>query len=214
MILKSKLKHAVYYLCCYLIKIVSFVFFPCKAVGKENIPKSGPFIICPNHISMFDAVALNMAYSRPMRYMAKAELFENRLIGGFLSFFGAFPVNRGTGDKSAVENAEAMLRNDEPMCIFIEGTRTKNKDASPGKAKSGAVVIAHSVGCDIVPTAIVYKHGRPRIFSKTTVYFGTPIKNSELGDVTVSRESIRSAANAIMSSITQMWKAGTENCQK
>ena len=110
--------------------------------------------------------------------------------------------------------AELMLKNNEPMCIFIEGTRTKNSDASPGKAKSGAVLIASSVCCDIVPVAIVYKHAKPRIFSKSYVYFGKPISSTELQIENNDRNDIRKAANRIMSTITDMWKAGTEQCRK
>ncbi len=209
-----KFKHLAYYICCYIIKLFSFVFYPCKAFGLANLPKNKPFIICPNHISMFDVVALNMVYTKPMHYMAKAELFENKLIGGVLSLFGAFPVKRGKGDVGAIQNAKQMLEFDEPMCIFIEGTRTKNSDASPGRAKSGAVLIASSVGCDIVPVAIVYNNSRPRIFSKTYVYFGTPIGSDELQVSSADRNEIRQATDRIMDEIIKMWKVGTEKCRK
>lgn len=207
-----KFKVLVYYICCYIIKFFSLIFFPCEAIGIENLPKRGAFIICPNHISMFDVIAINMVYSKPLRYMSKAELFENKLIGGFLSFFGAFPVRRGAGDVNAVKNAESMLKSSQPMCIFIEGTRTKNKDCSPTRAKSGAVMLASSVGCDIIPVAIVYKHSRPRIFAKTYVYFGAPIESDKLQITDGSRSEIRAAADRIMDSITEMWKAGTQKC--
>ncbi len=209
-----KIKNAVYYIICYILKFVSLIFYPCTAIGLNNLPKEGPFIICPNHISMFDIIALNMVRIKPMRYMAKAELFKNKIFGGILGFFGAFPVNRGKNDKTAVRSAENMLRSNEPMCIFIEGTRTKSKEGTPGRAKSGAVLIASTVGCDIIPVAIVYKHGRPRIFAKTYVYFGNPIKSDELKIVNGDRNEIRSAADKIMSNITEMWKAGTENCRR
>ncbi len=209
-----KFKHTIYYICCYIVKLFSFVFYPCKGIGIENIPVNKPFIICPNHISMFDVVALNMVYSKPMRYMSKAELFENKLIGGLLSLFGAFPVNRGKGNTKAIQNAQMMLKNNEPLCIFIEGTRTKTPDASPSNAKSGAVLIASSVGCEIIPVAIVYKHSRPRIFSKTYVYFGNAINNDELKILNGERSEIRAAANKIMNNIKYMWNEGTEKCRK
>ncbi len=207
-------KTVVYYIVCSILKLLSFVFYPCKVVGLENIPKDRQFIICANHISMLDIVVLNMVYMRPMHYMAKAELFKNKILGAFFGFFGAFPVNRGTGDMGAIEHAQNLLKDDKPMCIFIEGTRTKNKDGSPGRAKSGAVVIASKVGCDVVPIAIVYKHGRPRIFSSTTIYFGESITSNELQINDNSRADIRKATTLIMDKITEMWKAGTEQCRK
>ena len=210
----SVLKNIVYYMVCGLLKLLSFIFFPCKAVGVEKIPKGKNFILCPNHISWFDVVPINMAYMRPMNYMAKIELFKNKFVGGILGFFGAFPVNRGAGDKGALDRAGEMLKTDKPMCIFVEGTRTHNADASPGRAKSGAVLLASQAGCDLVPVAIVYKHGRPRLFSSTTVYFGEPLKAEEIKMDGVDRAALRRVSTEIMKRITDMWKAGTEKCRK
>ena len=208
------LRHLVYYIVCGFLKIISFIFFPCKAVGTENIPKNKVFILCPNHISWFDVVPINMAYLRPMNYMAKMELFKNKFVGGILKFFGAFPVNRGAGDKGALDRAGQMLKTDKPMCIFIEGTRTRNADASPGRAKSGAVLLASQTDCDLVPVAIVYKHGRPRVFSSTTVYFGKPMGADEIKLEGFDRAELRRVSGEIMNRITDMWKAGTEECHK
>ena len=210
----TTLKHLVYYIVCGLLKLISFIFFPCKAVGKENLPKGKTFILCPNHISWFDVVPINMAYMRPMNYMAKSELFKNKFIGAILGLFGAFPVKRGAGDKGALDKASGMLKTDKPMCIFIEGTRTRNEDASPGRAKSGAVLLASQAECEVVPAAIVYKHGRPRIFASTTVYFGKPISAQDMKIDGLSRTDLKRVSTDIMDKITQMWKAGTEKCRK
>lgn len=207
-------KHIVYYIVVGILKLLSFIFFPCKAVGKENIPKDKTFIICPNHISWFDVVPINMVYMRPMNYMAKMELFKNGFVAGLVKFFGAFPVNRTIGDKGAITHAGDLLKTDKPMCIFIEGTRTHNPDASPGRAKSGAVLLASKAGCDVLPVAIVYKHGRPRIFSKSTVYFGQPISAEQMKIDGTSRADLRRVSSEIMDGITEMWKAGTEKCRK
>ena len=208
------LKDLVYYIVCGILKLLSFVFFPCKAVGLENLPKDKNYIICPNHISWFDVVPVSIAYIKPKNYMGKAELFKNKFLGAILKVFGAFPVNRGAGDRGALDMAATMLKSGKPMCIFIEGTRTRNEDASPGRAKSGAVLLASQADCDVVPVAIVYKHGRPRIFSSTTVYFGKPISADEMRIEGLSRADLRRVSTEIMDRITEMWRAGTEKCRK
>ncbi len=208
-------KAIVYYIVCTMLKLASFIFFSCKAVGKENLPKNKSFLICPNHISWFDVVPLNMVHIKEKTYMGKKELFKNKIIGAILGFFGVFPVDRETCGKSALEYAKDKLSDNKPMIVFIEGTRTLKEDASPGRAKPGAVFLASQTGCDVVPVAIVYKHGRPRIFSKTTVYYGQPITTEQMHiEDGTSRSDLRRVSSEIMDRITEMWRDGTEKCRK
>ncbi len=142
--------------------------------------------------------------------MSKSELFKNKLSAAFFRFCGAFPVNRGQGDTSAIDSAESLVKEGKIFGIFIEGTRTKNPDASPGRAKSGAAVIAASTKSDILPVAVTYKHGRPRIFRRVVVRYGTPIKAEDLVLNDTSRTEIKKITGRIMSDITELWREETE----
>ena len=68
--------------------------------GAEQIPATGPVILVANHESMIDPWLLGLTTPRPIRYMAKAELWRNPLLGRVMSWFGTFPVDRGSGDRS------------------------------------------------------------------------------------------------------------------
>ena len=90
--------------------------------GAERIPPAGAAILVANHESMFDPWLLALATPRPVRYMAKAELWRIPLVGRALDAFGTFPVERGTGDATAMSRAASLLHAGEVIGIFPQGT--------------------------------------------------------------------------------------------
>ena len=101
-----------------------------RVTGAERIPVRSGAILVANHESMFDPWLLALVTPRPVRYMAKAELWRVALVGRVLEAFGAFPVERGTGDGSAMSQAAALLRSGEVIAIFPQGTSKQ----LPGRA--------------------------------------------------------------------------------
>ncbi len=196
-----------------IIFVIAKILFPFKSKGKENLPKEGGIVLCSNHISLLDPVFILLTSRRRVYFMSKSELFKNKLSAAFFRFCGAFPVNRGQGDTSALDTAKDIVSEGKIFGIFIEGTRTKNADASPGRAKSGAAVIAASSKSDILPVAVTYKHGRPKIFSKVVVRYGTPIKADDLSLNDTKTSEIKKVTSKIMGEITELWKEETE-CMK
>ena len=69
--------------------------------GLENIPEKEGIIIASNHRSYADPVLLTMYMKRPVKYMAKEELFKNKFFAAFIRMLGASPVKRGPGDMKA-----------------------------------------------------------------------------------------------------------------
>lgn len=180
--------------------------YRCHYIGRENIPKSGGFILACNHQSNFDPIALGGAGRRVIHFMGKEELFENKAAGWFLTHLNAFPVVRGKGDMSAVNFAEQIIRSGWVLGIFPEGTRSS--DYKPMRAKSGVALIAKQTGADVLPAAI-YTDTQYKTGSKLTVRFGKCIKNEEFGftDAVKSRE-LKDASRRIMDEITALWEEG------
>src|SRR5437899_5866903 len=85
------------------------IYFRLSRIGREHIPAEGPVIIASNHRSFLDPFVIATMAKRPMYYVAKKELFANRLQAWFLNSLGAFPVDRGNGDKDMLETARAIL---------------------------------------------------------------------------------------------------------
>ena len=118
----------------------------------ERIPADGPVILVANHESMIDPWLLGLATPRPIRYMAKAELWNYPLLRTMMRWFGTFPVERGAGDRAAVGHAAALLADDEALGMFPQGT------CLPYRRRPwlrGAARLALSTGTTIVPVCIV-----------------------------------------------------------
>lgn len=133
--------------------ILAFVFFllGLKSEGTDNIPREGPVIIAVNHISNWDPVVVALVLDRPIHYIAKAELFKNKILGKLLIKLHAFPVNRGKADRRAIRQALLILEEGKILGIFPEGSR--NKTGEDIKAQSGIALFALKSGAPIVPVA-------------------------------------------------------------
>ncbi len=144
-----------------------------RVTGAERIPAESPVILVANHESMFDPWLLALATPRPVRYMAKAELWRQALVGRAVEAFGAFPVERGSGDGSAISRAASLLRSGEVIGIFPQGTSKQ----LPGRVyHRGAARLALATGAPIVPVSLVGTRGFPRPGRRSTsVHVGEPI---------------------------------------
>jgi 1-acyl-sn-glycerol-3-phosphate acyltransferase len=126
-------------------------WFRLKVHGAEHMPASGAVILCMNHESLLDIPLALMASPRPIQFMAKRELFRNRLGGRALHEFGAFPVDRSGFDLKAIKIALAVIARGEVLGMYPEGTRT------PGVLLpflNGAAWIALRTGAPLLPAAI------------------------------------------------------------
>ena len=113
------------------------IFFRLRRSGREHIP-DGKVILAANHRSFLDPFVIGSCLRRPIYFVAKKELFENRLIGWFLNCLGAFPVRRGESDEESVATALALLERGEAVVIFPEGTRHRSGPlASPSAGSAG-----------------------------------------------------------------------------
>lgn len=73
------------------------LYFRLSRIGREHIPQEGPVILAANHRSFLDPFVIGTCLRRPVYYVAKQELFRQRLTGWILGSLGAFPVARGAG---------------------------------------------------------------------------------------------------------------------
>jgi 1-acyl-sn-glycerol-3-phosphate acyltransferase len=130
--------------------------FRLRVRGLENLPEGG-FVLAANHTSNFDPWPLGMPLwpRRQLRFMAKAELF-NPLLSPILNAGGAFKVRRGEGDVEAMRTAVELVREDEIVVMFPEGTRRMKglRKKHVARAHTGAARIALSAPAPLVPAAI------------------------------------------------------------
>ncbi|QAT51272.1 1-acyl-sn-glycerol-3-phosphate acyltransferase [Caproiciproducens sp. NJN-50] len=176
---------------------------PIRVRNAENFPKNDRAILCCNHMSMTDPLRLAYSQKRQIYFMAKEELFKNKLVSAVITGLGAFPVSRGKGDKTAIYTAKNILDSGSILGIFPEGTRTR--DGNFLRPKSGAVMLAHICHAPIVPCCITPVKGRlPRLFHPCYVSFGAPIPEEELGIRNGTPSEYRNASLLLMNRIAQL----------
>ena len=129
------------------------VFFRLKRIGMEHVPAEGPLIIASNHRSFMDPWVIGLLLRRPVYYVAKTELFHHRFTAWILSSLGAFPVDRGGGDRDAMDAARRILERGDVVAIFPEGTRIR--PGALGPPKRGVGRLALETGAPVVPVALI-----------------------------------------------------------
>lgn len=176
--------------------------FRYKVVGKKNLPKKGAYIVCSNHLSNYDPILVSMTQKRQIYYMAKAELFKNKIASAMITELGAFPVDRGSGDGQAIEKAEEIVRDGRLLGIFIEGTRSKTGEFL--RPKSGAAMVAFQTNTPVIPVCITPQDKQIKKFRKVTVSWGKPLSLEELGLKEGTPTEFRNASRRIMDEIKAM----------
>jgi 1-acyl-sn-glycerol-3-phosphate acyltransferase len=137
------------------------LYFRGRIYGAEHVPKAGPLIVVANHASDFDPPILSCAVRRPVSYMAKEELFKVPVLKQAIKLYGAYPVKRGSADRSAIREALKQLNQGWAVGVFLQGTRTA--DGCIPNPKIGAALIAAKAQVPLLPVSLWGSH---RIFAK------------------------------------------------
>lgn len=149
-------------------------------IGKDNVPRKGGVIFVANHLNNADPCILPGVSPRRLNIMAKKEWFKLPPFALLFRLVGAFPVDRFGADRGALREAIAIVNRGEPLLMFPEGTRSKDRVLHQGFA--GAALIAYKTGAPIVPIAITGTETipwptvflRPFMGPRVTITFGKP----------------------------------------
>ncbi|ERM91854.1 lysophospholipid acyltransferase family protein [Caldanaerobacter subterraneus] len=189
-----------YYFAKVIVRAIVKVIFRIKVKGLENIPKKGPVIICPNHISLLDPPVVGALLNRRIYFMAKEELFRNPFLKLLLGTgLGAFPVKRGTADLSAIKTALNHLKKGRAVGIFPEGTRSKTGKLQ--KAEPGVAMLAIKSKAPVVPVGIKGRYG---LFSRVIINIGKPMTFEKYYDSKLSSQQLAEIGEEIMKEIAKL----------
>jgi len=181
-----------------------FLIMGLKIEGFRNIPSSGAIIVAPNHLSYLDPLLVAVAIDRPVNFMAKAELFQNKILGILLTKVYAFPVKRGNGDRHAIRHALQLMEEGKVLGIFPEGTRKK-----PGQVEhtqGGAAMIALRSGAPVLPVACI---GSDKSFPcgwlwPLIIRIGEPISMLDYQGQKINSETMEKLSNEITDKINAL----------
>src|SRR4051794_21156074 len=125
-----------------------------ELTGAENVPRSGGVMLAYNHIGYVDFVYGGLAANpagRLVRFMAKREIFDHRVMGPLMRSMHHIEVDRGEG-LASYRTAVDYLRAGEAVGIFPEATISRSMEIK--EVKTGAVRIAAEAGVPLLPVIL------------------------------------------------------------
>lgn len=198
-----------YFISRFIYKFILKLFFKFEVIGKENIPKKGPFIMVSNHVSYADPAVMGVTCNTvPITFMAKQELFDKSFFGKWIKAVGCIPVGRHSGSSRPLKTALRKLKEGGALGIFPEGKRST--DGNLQKAELGVGLIALKSKAPIIPMYIVgtekalpkgQKHLTP---CKVKARVGKPVNIKGSEDFVGRRKSYEFVGEKIMGAIGRL----------
>jgi len=177
--------------------LCSKTVFASRVEGRENVPTEGPVVLCANHQSYLDIPLLAASISRHISFVARDTLASSGTMARVMERCGAVLVKRGESDHGALKEMIGHLAEGDCVCIFPEGTRTK--DGSLGAFQRGALLAARRGRATVVPVGISGSFGawppgqkfpRPH---RISIRFGEPVDPRADGALEIVRQRVAAA---------------------
>jgi putative phosphoserine phosphatase/1-acylglycerol-3-phosphate O-acyltransferase len=142
-----------------LVRPASFPYARFDIDGVARVPARGPVILAANHRSYFDVVALAIVAAklgRPVRFLAKRELFDAPVVGQMARALGGIPVDRGSKSDAPLRHARRALEAGEVVVVLPQGTIPRGKKFfdTALHGKTGTARLAAMTGAPVIPIGI------------------------------------------------------------
>jgi len=170
-----------------------------KGINKHNVPKEGGVILCANHSSNHDIVALALACPRNLRFLAKKELWDSKAGNWFFNGMGGIPVDRANPGMESFRRSLDVLKNGDALAMYLQGGRRQEIDTED--FKSGVALFAVKAKVPVVPVHITIGY---KAFKRVTVTFGEPISFEEYYGTKVRSEQLDEIAQRVIDAIAKL----------
>ena len=161
-----------------------------RVLGRDNIPERGGALFVCNHLSFVDALLLNAATDRPIRFIMFKGIYDHPLVKPIARIMKAIPISSQFRPREMIKSlreASEAIKAGEVVCIFAEGQITRIGQLLP--FRRGFERIMHGVDAPIIPVALdgvwgsifSFEKGRfiwklpHRVPHPVTVSFGAPL---------------------------------------
>ncbi|HEY4663136.1 MAG TPA: lysophospholipid acyltransferase family protein [Candidatus Humimicrobiaceae bacterium] len=192
------------------LKAIFITLFRVQTIDLFKVPRKGKLIICPNHIGYLDAVLVGAFIPRCIYFMAKKELYNNKILGPLITFLNAFPVNRQSFDRKAFRTSFEVLNAGNAMGLFPEGTRSM--DGILREGRKGIGFIAVESRAPILPIAlsgtnkIIQKPHKRIFFPKIKLIVGDIIDVNDIVKSHDKKGAINIILDKTMEEINKLYK--------
>jgi acyl-[acyl-carrier-protein]-phospholipid O-acyltransferase/long-chain-fatty-acid--[acyl-carrier-protein] ligase len=171
------------------------------ALGIDTLPKGG-FLLLPNHITWVDAIVLQLACPRSIRYIIDEEFYRKPILHPFLRLLRCIPINT-RHSHSAIRAATEKIVEGEVVCLFPEGQL--ERAGTLLRLRRGYELIARHANAPVVPVWLdqlwgsIFSFQGGRFFTKlprripypVTIAFGKPIEANAADIATVREELLK-----------------------
>jgi 1-acyl-sn-glycerol-3-phosphate acyltransferase len=203
-----------------VIASVRLVRWRVQVEGLEHVPRRGGAVLAFNHHSYVDFVLLGWpvvrSLGRPVRFLAKREIWDGRISGWAARWADAVPVERTSagGRTQAFSAAAQALRDGDLVAVAPEQTISTSLELLP--FRTGAVRLAQRSGAPIVPVIgwgshrCVTKGRRPRLrFGlPVVVHFGAPLTVAPDEDPLVATAELRRRMEGLLHEVQEGYVDG------
>lgn len=200
--------------------LIARLFFNLRVGGKEKLPKSGPFILSPNHQSFLDGpvVACQIPWRlfKDMFYVGTSEIFGHGALNSLGRTFRLVPVDPDSNLVNAMRAGAYGLKKGQILVLYPEGERSV--DGAPKKFKKGAAILAAHLKVPIYPVALEgFYESWPRSrrfprLGKLRVQFGDPIFPPDT--MTNPEETYKQITEDLRARVVEMWEEMREKSAK
>lgn len=175
------------------------IIFRVKVIGKENVPKDEPFILCGNHVEFIKVPIIEIFTTgrKKVYFMAKIELLNNAFLRWFAYLFNVIPVKRGKQDMYAMKQSLQALNQGDALGIFPEGTT--NGLAKKVKVKTGTAYMALRTGSKVLPVGI-----KTTKTNRVIVNIGKTLNYNEQKEKNPDKEKLEETTKEIMDTIIML----------
>ncbi len=198
----NKVEHTFWYsVARALAAFVFTVLFPTHYHGKEILNAvDAPYIIIANHQSWLDPVAIARCCRRyEIRFLGKSQLVQSKVAGYFIKQLHMISVDRHATDIQAMRQCTQVLKKDQVLGIFPEGTR--HQEHMMDEVESGVAVLALRSRVPVVP---VYFTCKFKLFRRTDVYVGQPMAIEDLCEEGSNNETAQKLVGRIRETFFDM----------
>ncbi len=180
-------------------RLLARCFYRVNALGIDNLPEDG-FLLLPNHITWVDAIVLQLACPRPIRYVVDQEYYRKPILHRLLRVLGCIPIDT-RHSHSAIRAATEKIAEGEIVCVFPEGRLERTGTLL--RLQRGYKLIARYANAAVVPVWLdqlwgsIFSFQGGKFFRKlpkripypVTVAFGNPLE-ADAADIATVREEL------------------------